>query len=90
MPETNGLELARAIKADPALAGIELIMLTSTMQVNGSVIAEAGVREWLMKPVRSSEFYNRLIRLMTTSEQRPPAERLSAMTSAVLRRRSLF
>ncbi|MFP3579007.1 response regulator [Arthrobacter sp. SIMBA_036] len=77
MPETNGLELARAFKADPALASIELIMLTSTMQIDGSAIANAGVREWLMKPVRSSEFYNRLIRLMSTSEQRPPTKRLT-------------
>lgn len=84
MPETDGLELARAIKADPALAGIELIMLTSTMQINSSAIADAGVREWLMKPVRSSEFYNRLIRLMSTSAQRPPTERLAAMTNAAL------
>jgi CheY-like chemotaxis protein/HPt (histidine-containing phosphotransfer) domain-containing protein len=87
MPETNGLDLARSIKADPALATMELIMLTSTMQISGATIAEAGVREWLMKPVRSSEFYNRLIRLMSTSEQRTPAERLTAMTSAALRER---
>ena len=85
MPGTNGLELARAIKADPALASIELIMLTSTMQINGSAIADAGVREWLMKPVRSSEFYNRLIRLMSTSEQRPPTERLAGRTSSAMR-----
>lgn len=87
MPETNGLDLARSIKADPTLATMELIMLTSTMQISGATIAEAGVREWLMKPVRSSEFYNRLIRLMSTSEQRTPAERLTAMTSAALRER---
>lgn len=88
MPGTNGLELARAIKADPVLASIELIMLTSTMQVKGSEILDAGVREWLMKPVRSSEFYNRLIRLMSTSARRPPAERLTAMTNAALRERA--
>jgi CheY-like chemotaxis protein len=87
MPEINGLDLARSIKADPALATMELIMLTSTMQISGSTIAEAGVREWLMKPVRSSELYNRLIRLMSTSEQRTPAERLAAMTSAAMRER---
>ncbi|WAH98138.1 PAS domain-containing hybrid sensor histidine kinase/response regulator [Arthrobacter sp. MMS18-M83] len=69
MPDTDGLELARAIKADPGLADIELIILTSTMQVDASAIAGAGVREWLMKPVRSSEFYNRLVRLMSTREQ---------------------
>ena len=68
MPDVDGLELAREIKADAGLAGIELIMLTSTMQVNAAEIAGAGVREWLMKPVRSSEFYNRLVRLMSTRE----------------------
>ncbi|MFJ5861727.1 response regulator [Pseudarthrobacter sp. NPDC092439] len=73
MPDTDGLELARGIKADPGLAGIELIMLTSTMQVDAGEIAAAGVREWLMKPVRSSEFYNRLVRLMSTRGPEVPA-----------------
>ncbi|HJV98617.1 MAG TPA: response regulator [Arthrobacter sp.] len=72
MPDTDGLELARKIKADAGLADIELIMLTSTMQVNAAEIAGAGVREWLMKPVRSSEFYNRLVRLMSTREHAVP------------------
>ena len=71
MPDTDGLELARRMKADPELAGIELIMLTSTMQVDAAEIAAAGVREWLMKPVRSSEFYDRLVRLMSTREPVP-------------------
>ena len=71
MPDTDGLELARRIKADAALAGMELIMLTSTMQVDPAEIAAAGVREWLMKPVRSSEFYNRLVRLISTREPTP-------------------
>ncbi|GAA1763370.1 hypothetical protein GCM10009712_10000 [Pseudarthrobacter sulfonivorans] len=73
MPDVDGLDLARAIKADAGLAEIELIMLTSTMQVNAAEIADAGVREWLMKPVRSSEFYNRLIRLMSTREHATPS-----------------
>ena len=78
MPDTDGLELARAIKADAGLADIELIMLTSTMQVNAAEIAGAGVREWLMKPVRSSEFYNRLVRLMSTREHAAPAVRAAS------------
>ena len=68
MPDTDGLALAREIKADAGLADMQLIMLTSTMQVNAAEIAGAGVREWLMKPVRSSEFYNRLVRLMSSRE----------------------
>ncbi|RAX44323.1 hybrid sensor histidine kinase/response regulator [Arthrobacter sp. AQ5-06] len=82
MPDTDGLELARELKADAALADIELIMLTSTMQVNAAEIADAGVREWLMKPVRSSEFYNRLIRLMSTSEHHAPTPSAPGRRSA--------
>ena len=73
MPDMDGLELARLIKEDANLAGMELIMLTSTMQVDPADITSAGVREWLMKPVRSSEFYNRLMRLMSTHEPQLPA-----------------
>lgn len=73
MPGMDGLELARRLKAEAGLADIELIVLTSTMQVNAAEITNAGVREWLMKPVRSSEFYNRLVRLMSTHEPSVPA-----------------
>lgn len=79
MPDTDGLELARRMKADPGLADIELMMLTSTMQVDAGEIAAAGVREWLMKPVRSSEFYNRLVRLMSTRGPEVPAAEASTM-----------
>lgn len=75
MPGMDGLELARRLKADARLADIELIMLTSTMQVDPVEIRNAGVREWLMKPIRSSEFYNRLVRLMSTEESPVPAPR---------------
>jgi PAS domain S-box-containing protein len=78
MPEVDGLELAREIKADPGLANLELILLTSSMQVNAAEIADAGVREWLMKPVRGSEFYNRLVRLMSTRDPKVPAAKASA------------
>ncbi|WP_427017594.1 response regulator [Pseudarthrobacter sp. P1] len=65
MPEMDGLELAQAITADPALAATALIMLTSSSRVDGVELAAAGIREWLTKPVRSSEFYDRLMRLMS-------------------------
>jgi two-component system sensor histidine kinase/response regulator len=89
MPDVDGLQLARAIKADAGLANLELIMLTSTMQVNAAEIAEAGVSEWLMKPVRSSEFYNRLLRLMSSREDVPPAPGRSAAPPARLSRTHL-
>ncbi|MHA7302323.1 response regulator [Pseudarthrobacter sp. MDT1-22] len=75
MPEMAGLELARAISADGVLAPTSLIMLTSTPQMDPAELAAAGVREWLMKPVRSSELYDRLLRLRGGTQV---AERLSA------------
>ncbi|MBT2530917.1 response regulator [Arthrobacter sp. ISL-48] len=78
MPDVDGLELAREIKADAGLADLELILLTSSMEVNAAEMADAGVREWLMKPVRSSEFYNRLVRLMSTRVPAVPAAKAPA------------
>ncbi len=76
MPEMDGVELAGLISADRTLSGTRLIMLTSTTQVDEEQMKRAGIREWLTKPVRSSEFYDRLMRVMahtgTLPEQRHP------------------
>ncbi|MEZ2391138.1 PAS domain S-box protein [bacterium RCC_150] len=73
MPDTDGLELARELAADPALQGLRLMMLTSTSQVSKAELAAAGIREWLTKPVRASEFQDRLMRLMAGSRPARPA-----------------
>jgi two-component system sensor histidine kinase/response regulator len=80
MPEMDGLELAREMSADNALQSIRVIMLTSTMQVERAKLRDAGVREWLTKPVRSSEFYDRLMRLMAPKAPAavPPRHRMPA------------
>lgn len=67
MPDMDGLDLARALSSDSALQSTRIIMLTSTMQVDRKELAAAGVREWLTKPVRSSEFFDRLMRLMAVT-----------------------
>ncbi|WP_120520641.1 hybrid sensor histidine kinase/response regulator [Arthrobacter celericrescens] len=64
MPEMDGVELARLLSTDEALKSMKLILLTSTTQVDRRELKAAGIREWLTKPVRSSEFYDRLIRLI--------------------------
>jgi PAS domain S-box-containing protein len=75
MPDLDGLQLARLISADPTLADTQLIMLTSTMQISGSELQEAGVKEWITKPVRSSELYDRLMRLMRPLASTPVPQR---------------
>jgi signal transduction histidine kinase/CheY-like chemotaxis protein len=53
MPNMSGLELARAIKADPVLASLQVVMLTSL----GREVPEAGhlLARQLTKPVRRGE-----------------------------------
>jgi CheY-like chemotaxis protein/HPt (histidine-containing phosphotransfer) domain-containing protein len=71
MPEMDGLQLARAISADDSLRATSLIMLTSTPQMDQAELTAAGVRQWLMKPVRSSEFHDRLMLLVADSTPTP-------------------
>ena len=61
MPEFDGLELARAIRARPDGEGLELLLLTSAhdrMCVDGS--AELGLAGVLTKPVKRAHLWNRL------------------------------
>ncbi|MGW9414560.1 response regulator [Arthrobacter cupressi] len=73
MPEMDGVELARLLSADEELKAMKLILLTSTTQVDRQELQAAGIREWLTKPVRSSEFYDRLIRLIAGPRVPAPA-----------------
>jgi CheY-like chemotaxis protein len=53
MPEMDGLELAQAIKADPALAAVRLVLLSSAAQRGqGHEIQQAGIAASLTKPIR--------------------------------------
>jgi PAS domain S-box-containing protein len=71
MPGTNGLELAHEISTDKELGSVRLVMLTSSMQVTSAELKAAGIGQWLTKPVRSSDFYDRLMRVM--APERTPA-----------------
>jgi two-component system sensor histidine kinase/response regulator len=58
MPGMSGLELAQAIRAEPALSGTRLIMLTSlTSRDNALPASDAGISACLGKPVRRAELY---------------------------------
>jgi CheY-like chemotaxis protein/nitrogen-specific signal transduction histidine kinase len=64
MPDLTGLELAGLISADPVLSDTRMILLSSAMGVDKVDLERVGLREWLTKPVRSSEFFDHLMRLM--------------------------
>jgi signal transduction histidine kinase/DNA-binding response OmpR family regulator/HPt (histidine-containing phosphotransfer) domain-containing protein len=75
MPGMDGLELAQAISSDPLLKGIPMIMLTSSMQLDPATLRGAGIGQWLTKPMRSMELYDRLMRLMAVPEPEVRVER---------------
>jgi CheY-like chemotaxis protein/HPt (histidine-containing phosphotransfer) domain-containing protein len=65
MPEMDGLTLARTLKADPALEGTRLILLTSLSHSGDTAtIRAAGVGASLTKPVRQWQLYEALARVM--------------------------
>jgi CheY-like chemotaxis protein len=60
MPGMDGLELARAIRADARFARLPLVLLTS-LHVSARDAEGAGVVARLTKPVRRSELYNAVV-----------------------------
>jgi two-component system, sensor histidine kinase and response regulator len=65
MPGTNGLTLARAIKADSDLAGVRLLLLSSLGgRTNPEELKAAGIDDCLIKPVKQSLLFDSLATVM--------------------------
>jgi len=63
MPGMDGIELARAIRADPLLAATPLIMLSSAGR-DEHAAREAGIEYCLTRPVRQSQLFDCLVSAM--------------------------
>ncbi|MCW2994077.1 MAG: response regulator, partial [Conexibacter sp.] len=63
MPRMDGVELARRIMSSPALRSLRLVMLTSS-GTGHAAARDAGVSEFLTKPVRQSRLYDALASAM--------------------------
>src|SRR5260370_40273958 len=62
MPEMDGFTLARSIKADPAIAGTGLVVLTSIGQaLSAQELRNAGIEAYLVKPVKQSHLFDCLM-----------------------------
>ncbi|HEY0793937.1 MAG TPA: response regulator [Chthoniobacterales bacterium] len=63
MPDMDGFMLAAAIKADPALRGTRLLVLTSMGQaISAAELKARGIEAYLIKPVKQSRLFDCLIR----------------------------
>jgi two-component system sensor histidine kinase/response regulator len=66
MPEMDGLTLARAIKADPAIARTRLVILTSLgQQPEAAELKAAGIEAYLVKPVKQARLFDCLVSIMS-------------------------
>ena len=71
MPGMDGFELARAIKSDPSIAGMHLVLLTSAgVRGDGATARAAGIAAYLTKPVRQSQLFDCLTTVVSNSSQR--------------------
>jgi signal transduction histidine kinase/DNA-binding response OmpR family regulator len=92
MPGLDGIELARAIRAEPSLTAVRLVMLTSVShRVQDHEAKDAGIAMVLTKPVRQARLRDCLARVLggagpaaTTNEPAagPPAP--ATITARVL------
>jgi|HubBroStandDraft_4_1064222.scaffolds.fasta_scaffold00533_2 PAS domain S-box-containing protein len=65
MPDMDGIDLARAIRRDPSINGVGLILLTSSSPFADTEIAQgAGIGAFLTKPARISDLYDCLATLL--------------------------
>ncbi|MDX1950697.1 MAG: response regulator [Verrucomicrobiota bacterium] len=70
MPEMDGVTLAKQIKADPLLANVHLIMLTSLgSQLSPEELRESGISQCLHKPFRQSELYNAMVTVLNQKRE---------------------
>lgn len=68
MPGLGGLEILRAVRGDPALAGLPVIILTSSSDPGAKQRAlELGASDFLAKPVDPSELTLRVRNVLTAS-----------------------
>jgi signal transduction histidine kinase/CheY-like chemotaxis protein/ligand-binding sensor domain-containing protein len=71
MPEMDGFDLAKAIKADEEISAIKLMMLTSYgNKKNSETAKDVGIEAYFAKPIRQSLLLRTLIKILEREEER--------------------
>ncbi len=82
MPGMDGLELARHLQADPALAPTRLVLLTSVGRGDRARESAAGIAATLTKPVRQAQLLAVLSRVLAGAEVGAEASPALALATA--------
>lgn len=70
IPGTNGFEILRAVRADPALADLPVLVLTARGQAKDRQLAEElGASAFITKPFSNAEVVERLCAFTGCSQQ---------------------
>ncbi|MGB0910013.1 MAG: response regulator [Nitrospirales bacterium] len=81
MPEMDGMELARTIKANPDFTSIPLVLLTSLGQRGEATTAhQAGFTAYLTKPIRKSQLEACLLAVMNQAQLEEPVKTADLIT----------
>jgi PAS domain S-box-containing protein len=84
MPEMDGLQLAREIKATESICDTVLLMLTSTGQIlSPQRMNELGLADCLPKPVRQSRLFDTIVDCMSADGARKPLDECPATRPAI-------
>jgi len=81
MPDMDGMTLARAIKSDPVLATLPLVLLTSVSYRGCAGEAQhAGFSAFLLKPIRQSQLYDCITAVIGTATAPSPTRLITRYT----------
>jgi len=72
MPDIDGLEATKQIRLDPNLVDIPIIALTAlAMAGDREKCLEAGVNEYISKPVKLKQLVATIEKILTTTKEQP-------------------
>jgi pilus assembly protein CpaE len=86
MPDMDGYEVCRRLRADPAMASVPIIMFTAKTMIDDKVAGfQAGADDYLTKPVHPEELASRIeaVLLRTSRRQSPVEEKLDPRAKVI-------
>ncbi|MCA9419470.1 MAG: response regulator, partial [Nitrospira sp.] len=89
MPNMDGLELVKAIKADPRIQSVRCLLLTSLGRRGDAKEAQrVGFQAYLTKPVRKTQLQKSLVAVMASDQQLETANQEKLVTLHSLKEQS--